>query len=100
LELYGAPGNQVISLNWTANVSMPVASTWQISYYTSTPALPVLETDLLTNTARAYTLTGLENGQWYTVTLSTVGVTSPLSDTVTVRLMERFVYLPAAMKED
>jgi hypothetical protein len=99
LELNGAPGNQVISLHWTANVSMPVASTWQIGYYTSTAASPVLETDLLTNTARTYALTGLENGQWYTVTLCTVGVTPPLSDTVAVRLMGHFAYLPVVARE-
>jgi hypothetical protein len=100
LELDGVAGNQMISLVWTANVSMPVASAWQIGYYTTTAASSVLVTDSLTNTARAYMLTGLENSQWYTITLSTVGVTPPLSDTVAVRLMEHFVYLPIVMKED
>jgi hypothetical protein len=98
LELDGTPGNGYIYLHWTANVSMPIASTWQIGYITNTTALPVLETDTLTHTARAYTLTDLENGRWYTVTLTTVGVTPPLSDTVAVQLMEHFVYLPLVLR--
>ncbi|MBN1979785.1 MAG: right-handed parallel beta-helix repeat-containing protein [Anaerolineae bacterium] len=98
LELYGSPGNGFIYLYWTANLSMPVASTWQISYITATAPSPVLETDTLTHTARTYTLAGLENGQWYTVTLTTVGVTPPLSDTVAMRLMEHFVYLPHVLR--
>ena len=100
LELYGAPGNQVIYLDWIANVSLPVTSTWQIGYYTTVVASTVVVVDNLTHTTRAYTLNGLENGQWYTVTLSTVDVTPSLSDTVAVRLMEHFVYLPVVARED
>jgi hypothetical protein len=100
LALRGTGGNRIIYLDWTANVSLPVTSTWQMSYYTTTAASVVVDTATLTNTARAYTLTDLENGRWYTVTLSTVGVAPPLSDTVAVRLMERFVYLPLVMRED
>jgi hypothetical protein len=77
---------------------MPVTSTWQISYYTATAASSVMVTDSLTHTAHAHTLFGLENGQWYTVTLTAVGVTPPLSDTVTVQIMERFVYLPLVLR--
>ena len=98
LELYGAAGDGFIYLHWTANVSMPVTSTWQISYYTTTAASPVMVTDSLTHTACAHTLSGLENGQWYTVTLTTVGVTPPLSDTVTVQIMENFLYLPLVLR--
>jgi len=45
-------------------------------------------------------LTDLENGHWYTVTLTTVGVTPPLSDTVAVQLMGHFAYLPIVTKEN
>ncbi|MFN2270192.1 MAG: right-handed parallel beta-helix repeat-containing protein [Anaerolineae bacterium] len=100
LALYGTPGNGVISLNWTVSASLPATSTWQISYYTDTVASSVVETDTLTNTASAYVLTDLENGHWYTVTLTTVGVTPPLSDTVAVQLMGHFAYLPIVTKEN
>lgn len=100
LALRGTGGNRVIHLDWTVNASLPATSTWQIGYYTTTAASTVVVTDSLTHTARAHTLTDLENGRWYTVTLSTVGVTPPLSDTVPVQLMEHFVYLPLVMRED
>jgi hypothetical protein len=100
LALRASPGNRVISLDWTANVSLSVASAWQIGYYTDTAASTVVVTDSLTYVARAYTLTGLENGHWYTVTLSTIGVAPPLSDTVAVRLMDHFVYLPLVSRGD
>jgi hypothetical protein len=96
LELRGTPGDRTIHLDWTANVSLPITSAWQIGYYTTTASMVVV-TDSLTNTASTYMLTDLENGHWYTVTLATVGVTPPLSDTVTMRLMEHFVYLPLVL---
>jgi hypothetical protein len=60
----------------------------------------VVETETLTNTARAYSLNGLTNYEPYTVTLSTVGVTPPLSDTVCVMPTDIFVHLPLVKKED
>jgi hypothetical protein len=100
LDLRGTPGNGVILLDWTANVSLSVASAWHIDYYTDTAASSVMVTDSLLYTARAYALTDLENGQWYTVTLGTIGVAPPLSDTVVVRLMDHFVYLPLVSRGD
>jgi parallel beta-helix repeat protein len=97
LNLDGTSGNGVISLEWTLNVSLAATSTWQISYYTDTPAATVLVTNSLTYTARTYTLTGLENGRWYTVTLS-VDTTPILSETVCVMPTDKFVYLPLIEK--
>jgi hypothetical protein len=58
-------------------------------------------TDPLTGTARAYTLTGLTNYTWYTVTLNAMdGATPILSDAVRVMPTDKFVYLPLVMRED
>lgn len=100
LALYGTPGNRVIFLEWTVSAALPATSTWRISYYTDTVASAVMVTDTLTHTARTFILTDLENGHWYTVALSTVGVTPPLSDTMAVQLVDNFVYLPIIIKEN
>ena len=58
-------------------------------------------TDSLTYTARAYTLTGLTNYQWYTVTLNAMVDSTPiLTDTVRVMPTNFLVRLPLMMKED
>ena len=47
---------------------------------------------------RAYTLTGLTNYVWYTVTLNSIlGSTPFLTDTVTVMPTDVFVYLPLVL---
>jgi hypothetical protein len=101
LALRGVPGDETIYLNWTVEDStLPVTSTWHIDYYTTTLTAPFTATSPL-STARAYTLTGLTNYEWYTVTLSAmVDTTAVLSDTVSVMPTDLFVYLPIAMKED
>jgi hypothetical protein len=100
LDLHGTPAEGAIHLDWAVHAYLPPTSTWRITYYGETVPSPVVETETLTNTARAYPLTGLTNYEPYTVTLSTVGVTPPLSDTVTVMPTDIFVYLPVALKED
>ncbi|MFN2271566.1 MAG: right-handed parallel beta-helix repeat-containing protein, partial [Anaerolineae bacterium] len=101
LDLYGTPGDGSIYLDWQVSVDPLPTSTWQISYYTDTVASTVVVTDSLTYTARAYTLTGLTNYQWYTVTLSAmVGPTPILTDTVRVMPTDISVRLPLMMKED
>ena len=70
------------------------STTWRIDYYTQTVTAPVSITDILSPT-RAYTLTGLTNYAWYTVTLNAMlGSTPFLTDTVRVMPADRFVYLP------
>lgn len=100
LDLTGSPANERIDLNWTVHAYLPSTSTWRITYYSETAPSPVVETEALTNTARAHSLNGLTNYESYTVTLSTVGVTPPLSDAVRVMPTDIFVYLPIAIKED
>jgi hypothetical protein len=97
LTLYGAPANQAIHLNWTINVTPSFTGTWRIDYaiQAGTIYLPIMG---ITNTVRAYTLTDLTNYEWYTITLSTVGVTPTLSDTVRVMPTDIFVFLPLVLK--
>jgi len=72
-------------------------SSWRIDYYTTTQPTPFTATDSLSAT-RAYTLAGLTNGDWYTITLSTVDCAPPLSDTVHVMPTNLFVYLPLVLR--
>lgn len=52
-----------------------------------------------TDTLRAYTLPGLTNYVWYTVTLDAMLDGAPfLTDTVQVMPTDRFVYLPVVQK--
>ncbi|MBN2001755.1 MAG: right-handed parallel beta-helix repeat-containing protein [Anaerolineae bacterium] len=97
LLLSATPRDRAIRLAWTLNITSPFTGTWQIDHNsdTGTAYLPV--TGLISST-RAYTLSDLVNGHLYTVTLSTLGLTPPLSDTVTVRLPGSFVYLPLVLR--
>jgi hypothetical protein len=100
LDLYGKPGDGSIDLDWRVSVDPPPTSTWRISYYTDTVASTVVVTDSLTYTARAHTLTGLTNYQWYTVTLNAMVDSTPiLTDTVRVMPTDRFVYLPMVRRD-
>jgi hypothetical protein len=89
LELHGAPGDQAIYLSWSVNVTLPATTTWTIEY----GGPPVAG---LPEPARSYTLTGLTNYTWYTVTLST----DPplLVDSVRVMPTDRQLFLPLVIQ--
>ena len=93
LTLHGVPGDASIRMNWAVNITLPVTSTWMITYQNPDSAyLPVAG---LTNTLRTHTLKDLTNYAWYTITLhAMLDETSWLSDTVRVMPTDRFVYLP------
>jgi hypothetical protein len=98
LVLHGTPANQAIHLTWTVGGDLPPTSTWQIGYYSQTVTSPLTHTVPLSAT-RAYTLTGLTNYTWYTVTLNGMLASAPfLTDTVTVMPTDIFVYLPVVWK--
>jgi hypothetical protein len=100
LDLRGAPDEGAIHLDWTVHAYLPPTSTWRITYYSETAPSPVTHSGIVSSTY-AYTLPGLVNYEWYTITLDAmVGDTSWLSDTVRVMPTDIFVYLPTAMKED
>ena len=98
LKLYGTPADQTIHLTWLVNVTLPTTTTWRIDY---TPPNGD-QTPPLTNTnsaTRAYTLTGLTNYTWYTVSLNAMLGAEPfLTDTVHVMPTDRFTYLPLVLK--
>ncbi len=100
LTLHGRPGNRTIYLDWEVNTSPPPTSTWTIAYDGPTGDQPSPITGILSPT-RAYTLTGLTNYTWYTVTLNAmVGSTPFLTDTVRVMPTDIFVYLPLVRRGD
>jgi hypothetical protein len=96
LDLAGAPSDKTIRLNWTLYGTSPVTSTWRISYYSQT--VPITINNLISPT-RAYTLTGLTNYAWYTITLNAMLDNMPfLTDTLKLMPTDRLVYLPVIMK--
>ncbi|MBN1890703.1 MAG: right-handed parallel beta-helix repeat-containing protein [Thermoflexales bacterium] len=98
LTLRGMPGDSVIYLNWEVNTALPPTSTWQIAYEgpSGTQPSPI---SAIPGASRAYTLTGLTNGAWYTVTLNAMLDSTPfLTDTVAVMPTDIRVYLPLVMR--
>ncbi|MBN2005818.1 MAG: hypothetical protein JXA21_20845 [Anaerolineae bacterium] len=100
LELTGVAGDRQIGLSWTVNTTLPPDAVWRITYYTQTSAILPVVTDIVSPT-RAYTLTGLTNYVWYTVTLNAMVDAAPIL-TDTVRLMpasrDHLLYLPLVMR--
>jgi len=97
LVLSGTPADQSIHLTWTVDVTLPVTSTWQIVYDGPTGDQPSPISGIISPT-RAYTLTGLTNYTWYTVTLNGMLDSTPfLTDTVRVMPTDIFVYLPVVL---
>ena len=98
LELIAAPADQSIYLDWSVNLTLPITSTWQISYE-GPPGSPPSPITGITSDARAYTLTGLTNYSWYTLTLEAMlGATPILTDTVRVMPTDVFIFLPLVVK--
>jgi len=98
LMLRGVPANQAIRLTWEVNATLPPTSTWRISYEGPTGGQSSPITGILSPT-RAYTLTGLTNYVWYTVTLNAMVSSAPLlTDTVRAMPADRFVYLPLVLR--
>jgi hypothetical protein len=99
LHLSGSPGDRAIYLSWTVEATLPMTSTWQIDY-DGTPGDEPSPITSIISPMRAYTLTGLTNYEWYTVTLSAmVNSTSLLSDTVRVMPTDHLVYLPLTLRD-
>ena len=97
LVLTGRPAEQAIHLNWTVNGTLPVTVTWTITYNGPTGDPPSPVTGLPAPT-RAYTLTGLTNFTFYTVTLTTVP--SLFTDTVSLMPTGHITHLPVVFRFD
>jgi hypothetical protein len=99
LALNGSVDDQTLRLNWQVNVTLPVTSTWRIAYDgpTGDEASPI--TGIIGPTP-VYTLTGLTNYTWYTVTLNAMlGSTPWLTDSLQAKPTDIFEYLPVIQKE-
>ncbi len=98
LELQGLPADQAIHLGWQVNITLPVTATWTITY-TGIPGLEPSPISGLPGATRAYSLTGLTNYTWYTVTLNAMlGSTPYLTDTVKVMPTDVSLMLPLVKK--
>ncbi len=99
LKLNGSPTDGGINLTWTVNATIPVTSTWRISYQPTAGGSTVVATDVLNGAARSYSLTGLTNGTWYTVTLEAMLNATPfLTDTITTLATDQQIYLPVVIR--
>jgi hypothetical protein len=100
LVLHGTPRDQAIHLTWEVYGTLPSTSTWQIDYTSETGTVLLPPISIPTNTVRSYTLTGLTNYVWYSVTLNgMVDATPILTDTVRVMPTNIFVYLPLILRQ-
>ncbi|MBN1887849.1 MAG: hypothetical protein JW850_07650 [Thermoflexales bacterium] len=78
------PASEAVHLSWSVSSVLPPTSTWQIEYHSSTVSSPLSITGILSPT-RVYTLEGLVDYTWYTVTLEAMlGSTPFMSDTLRV----------------
>lgn len=99
LEVHATARDEMIRLTWSANVTLPITSTWRITYQGPAGDQPSPVAGLPYATS-AYTLTGLTNYTWYTVTVAAMsGVTMLItSDPIVLMPTDRFVFLPLLIK--
>jgi hypothetical protein len=95
LVLNGTPADEAIRLTWSVNVTLPVTTTWRIDTVPQSGSAEIPPVTGIASATRAYTLTGLTNYVWYTVTLNAMLDSAPLlTDTVRAMPTDQFVYLP------
>ena len=99
LTLNGYPANQAIYLAWEVVASLPVTSTWQISYTGLTGDQPS-PIGGLSEVTRAYQLTGLTNYVPYAITLNAMlGSTPILTGTLSLMPSDISLHLPVVLWE-
>jgi hypothetical protein len=91
LMLYAMPQDQAVQLAWDMQGTLPDTMTWTITYEGPTGDQPS-PIENISKPTRTYTLTGLTNYEWYTMTLTTVPAT--LTETIRVMPTDQFIYLP------
>ena len=98
LSLSGSPGDGAVYLNWALNTALPLTATWEIRY-SGIPGNQVSPITGVPSPTRAYSLTGVTNYTWYSVTLQAVlDEVAILSDSVLVLPTDHAVYLPWAAR--
>jgi len=99
IALQGVPADETVYLTWEVNASLPVTSTWRISY-DGPPGHQATPITGLSEPTRAYTLTGLTNYTPYAITLNAMlGSTPYLTGTVTLMPTDILMHLPLVMIE-
>ncbi len=98
LVLGGVPADQAIHLHWTTNTTIPLTTTWMLSYQGPPGDQPSPLTGIPYDT-RATSLTGLTNYAPYTITLNAMAAGSPyLTDTLTLMPSNMVARLPLILK--
>jgi len=98
LTLNGFPADQSIHLAWEVNASLPVTSTWKISYDgpPGDQPSPILG---LPAESRTYALSGLTNYVPYTVSLNAMLEDTPiLTGTLTLTPSDLSLFMPFILK--
>lgn len=96
VELTGMGADRAIHLAWNVNFTLPETSTWTIDYegQLGDQLPPIMG---IPESVRTFTLTGLTNYTWYTVTL--ISDSPPLTDAVITMPTDLLFYLPYVAKK-
>jgi hypothetical protein len=99
LNVGGAPGDRTLRVTWQANVSLPLTSTWRITYQ-GPPGDLASPISNLPHATTSYLLTGLTNYALYTMTVAAMNDTTPLIIAAPIVLMpsDRLYYLPVVLR--
>lgn len=98
LYLSGWSADQTIYLIWTVNQDLPITTTWQVDY-SGPPGDQPPPIGGLPHNSRSYTLTGLTNYAWYSVTLQAIQTGIPvLTDTISLMPTDHSLHLPWIMR--
>lgn len=99
LSANGVPGDRLIRVSWQASASLPLTSTWRITYQgpTGDQSSPISN---LPHATTSYTLTGLTNYAVYTITVAAMNSTTPIVTAAPIVLMpsDRWCYLPVVLR--
>ena len=95
LVVHAAPSAQAVHLTWAVNVTLPVTTTWTLTYIGPAGSQPSPITGIPGGT-RAFDLTGLTNYTFYSITLTS----DPPAVAATAQAMptDHLLYLPRVMK--
>lgn len=95
LILSVTPGDRALRLNWESHQNFAAGTTWRIEYAgpRGDQASPITGIPIAT---RSYTLTGLTNYAWYTLTLSAMSGNTVVASAPAVTAMptNRFTHIP------
>jgi hypothetical protein len=98
LSLQARSMSASLRLDWQVNAGLPLTTTWSLAY-DGPPGDQASPIEGLPYSTRSYTLSGLTDGAWYTLTLSAVqSQTVVLSDTLRAMPSAQRLALPVLMR--